>query len=52
MVFRWEAVVRLASQCGLDADVAGQVEEGPRRVILEEVDVVFESEELDLTPQE
>jgi phosphoribosylformylglycinamidine cyclo-ligase len=47
-----EAVTRLASECGLEADVAGRVEDGPRRVILEDVDVVFESEELDLTPQQ
>jgi phosphoribosylformylglycinamidine cyclo-ligase len=47
-----ETVSGLASKLGLEAQVAGRVEEGPRRVVLEEVDVVFESGELDLTPQE
>jgi phosphoribosylformylglycinamidine cyclo-ligase len=46
-----QAAVRLAAERGLDAHLAGQVEEGPRRVILEEIDVVFESQELDLTPR-
>jgi hypothetical protein len=31
--------------------VAGVVEDGPRRVVLEEIGVVFESDELDLAPQ-
>jgi len=44
-------VVRLASSLGLSAGVAGAVEEGPRRVLLEPVDVVFESGDMDLTPQ-
>jgi phosphoribosylformylglycinamidine cyclo-ligase len=44
-------VVRIASELGLSAAVAGAVEEGPRRVVLEPVDVVFESEALDLTPR-
>jgi len=43
-------VVRLASSLGLSAGVAGAVEEGPRRVLLEPVDVVFESADMDLTP--
>ena len=30
-------------ELGLEAGVAGGVEEGPRRVVLEPVDVVFES---------
>jgi phosphoribosylformylglycinamidine cyclo-ligase len=46
-----ETVTGLAAQHGLQARVAGIVEEGPRRVVLEEIDVVFESEELDLAPQ-
>jgi phosphoribosylformylglycinamidine cyclo-ligase len=43
-------VVGIASDLGLSAGVAGVVEHGPRRVILEEVDVVFESGDLDLGP--
>ena len=43
-------VVRLAGELGLEARVAGRVEEGPRRVIVEPVDVVFESESLRLSP--
>ena len=44
-------VVRAANALGLRAEVAGAVEAGPRRVILEPVDVTFESSELDLGPQ-
>jgi phosphoribosylformylglycinamidine cyclo-ligase len=44
-------VVRLAGEQGLTATVAGTVEEGPRRVVLEELDVVYESEELEFTPR-
>ena len=44
-------IVRIASGLGLDAGVAGIVEEGPRRVILEPVDVAFESGDMDLAPQ-
>jgi phosphoribosylformylglycinamidine cyclo-ligase len=47
-----ENVVKVANQQGLVADVAGHVEEGPRRVILEELDVTFDSEELDLGPSQ
>jgi len=43
-------VVRLASELGLRAHVAGHVEDGPRRVVLSEIDVVFEDEDLDLAP--
>jgi phosphoribosylformylglycinamidine cyclo-ligase len=43
-------VVRLATDAGFKADVAGAIEEGPRRVILSEIDVVFESDDMDLTP--
>jgi hypothetical protein len=44
-------VVRLATELGLSAGVAGVVEEGPRRVVLEPVDVVYESGQMDLTPR-
>ncbi len=44
-------VVRLAGEVGLSAGVAGVVEEGPRRVLLEPVDVVYESGAMDLTPR-
>lgn len=46
-----EEVVRIASALGLSALVGGTVEEGPRRVVLDEVGVVFESEDMDLTPR-
>lgn len=45
-----ERVVELAAALGLPALVGGRVEEGPRRVVLEPVDVTFESEDLDLAP--
>jgi phosphoribosylformylglycinamidine cyclo-ligase len=45
-----EAVVALCSELGLRAHVAGRVTEGPRRVVLNEIDVVFESGDLDLHP--
>ena len=44
-------VVELASQTGFSARVSGRVEDGPRRVRLEEPDVTFESGELDLGPR-
>jgi phosphoribosylformylglycinamidine cyclo-ligase len=44
-------VVRLASELGLAAGVAGTVEEGPRRVLLEPIDVAFESGDMDLAPR-
>jgi phosphoribosylformylglycinamidine cyclo-ligase len=44
-------VVRLATELGLHAQVAGAVEAGPRRVILAPADVVFESGDLDLSPR-
>ena len=44
-------VVRIASGLGLPAALAGVTEAGPRRVILEPVDVTFESGDMDLTPQ-
>jgi phosphoribosylformylglycinamidine cyclo-ligase len=43
-------VVATASRLGLEARVAGVVEEGPRRVVLEEVGVTFESGDMDLGP--
>jgi phosphoribosylformylglycinamidine cyclo-ligase len=45
-----ERVVALASELDLAAHVAGTVEPGPRRVVLEQVDVVFEDSDLDLAP--
>ncbi len=44
-------VVRHASELGLSAWVAGAIEPGPRRVVLEEIDLVYESGELDLAPR-
>lgn len=46
-----EAVTRLAADLGLASHVAGLVEDGPRRVVLEPVGVEFESAELDLAPE-
>jgi phosphoribosylformylglycinamidine cyclo-ligase len=46
-----EEVVGIASGLGLSARVAGAVEEGPRRVVLEPIGVVFESADMDLTPR-
>jgi phosphoribosylformylglycinamidine cyclo-ligase len=45
------AAVAHAEQLGLSAHVAGVVDEGPRRVVLSELGVVFESDDLNLTPQ-
>ena len=44
-------VVGHASELGLTAWVAGAVEPGTRRVVLEQIDVVYESDELDLAPR-
>jgi phosphoribosylformylglycinamidine cyclo-ligase len=44
-------VVRLASRLGLRAHLAGAVVDGPRRVILDPLDLVFESADLDLAPR-
>jgi phosphoribosylformylglycinamidine cyclo-ligase len=44
-----ERIVALAGELGLDALVAGRVEDGPRRVVLEPLDVVYESDELALS---
>jgi phosphoribosylformylglycinamidine cyclo-ligase len=46
-----EDVVAIASALGLRANVAGRIEKGPRRVVLDEVGVVFESGDMDLTPR-
>jgi phosphoribosylformylglycinamidine cyclo-ligase len=46
-----EEVVSIASGLGLQAGVAGAIEAGPRRVLLEPVDVTFESGDMELTPQ-
>jgi len=45
------AIVRSAEALGLSALVAGGVEEGPRQVILEPVDVRFAGDELELSGQ-
>jgi phosphoribosylformylglycinamidine cyclo-ligase len=44
-----EQAVRIARELGLDALVAGRVEEGPRRVLVEPLDVVYEGDELELS---
>jgi phosphoribosylformylglycinamidine cyclo-ligase len=44
-------VVELAHELGLDALLAGVVEQGPRRVILEPVGVTFAGEQLALAPE-
>jgi phosphoribosylformylglycinamidine cyclo-ligase len=44
-------VVEIARAVGHQAHVAGVVREGPRRVLLTEIDVVFESEDMDLGPR-
>jgi phosphoribosylformylglycinamidine cyclo-ligase len=44
-----ERAVQISERSGLHAIVAGTVEEGPRRVVLEPVDVVYEGHELDLS---
>jgi phosphoribosylformylglycinamidine cyclo-ligase len=43
--------VAAASELGFHAWMAGSVEEGPRRVMLSEIDVVYESGDLDLAPE-
>lgn len=45
-----QAVIDLAADLGLAAHVAGRVEPGPRRVILEPIGVTFETGDMDLTP--
>lgn len=46
-----EGVVAEARRLGLRAHLAGQVEPGPRQVVLEEIDVVYTGDAMDLTPQ-
>jgi phosphoribosylformylglycinamidine cyclo-ligase len=44
-----ERIVEIAQRLGLGALLAGRVEEGPRQVVLEPVDVRFTSDRLDLS---
>jgi phosphoribosylformylglycinamidine cyclo-ligase len=44
-----ERIVELARPLGLDAAVSGRVEEGPRQVVLEPVEVRFAGERLELS---
>ena len=44
-------VVRAARELGLDALLAGAVEEGPRQVVLEPLDVTYAGDQLALSPQ-
>jgi phosphoribosylformylglycinamidine cyclo-ligase len=46
-----QEVIAHAAGLGLGAHVAGTVQEGPRRVVLEELGIVFDSEDLDLSPR-
>ncbi len=46
-----EQVVSLCASLGLRAELAGVVTDGPRQVVLEPLDVVFESGDLDFTPR-
>jgi phosphoribosylformylglycinamidine cyclo-ligase len=46
-----DQVIGVASRLGFAAQLAGVVEAGPRRVVLEPNGVVFESADMDLTPQ-
>ena len=41
-----DVVLREAAALGMEASVAGAVEEGPRRVIIEPIDVVLEGDEM------
>jgi phosphoribosylformylglycinamidine cyclo-ligase len=45
----YEAIVECAAGLGLQAWVAGSVEEGPREVVLEPVDIRFAGGELELS---
>ncbi len=45
-----DQVVEIAQGLGHDALLAGRVEEGPRQVIVEPIDVVYADAELDLSP--
>ena len=46
-----DEVLSLCAELGLGAIAAGTVTEGPRRVVLEPVGVVYESDDLDFTPR-
>jgi phosphoribosylformylglycinamidine cyclo-ligase len=46
-----QEVVRIAAELGLRARSAGWVREGPRRVVLEPLGVVYDSDALDLGPR-
>jgi phosphoribosylformylglycinamidine cyclo-ligase len=46
-----QRVAEIANGLGYDAIVAGRVEDGPRQVIVEPIDVVYATDELDLAPQ-
>ena len=46
-----EDVVEIAGRLGLGAHVAGRVRSGPRRVVLTEIGVEYESDAMDLTPR-
>jgi phosphoribosylformylglycinamidine cyclo-ligase len=46
-----EEVVGIASRMNLSAHLAGVVEDGPRRVILEENGVTYDADAMDLTPR-
>lgn len=46
-----QRVVAMAADAGLDAIVAGVVEEGPRRVVIEPIGVVLEGDEMVLAPE-
>jgi phosphoribosylformylglycinamidine cyclo-ligase len=45
-----DQVATIASELGLKSQVAGVVEQGPRRVVLEQIGVTFESGDMDLGP--
>jgi phosphoribosylformylglycinamidine cyclo-ligase len=45
-------VAEIATKLGYSAIVAGRVEKGPRRVVIEPVGVTFASDEMDLTPRQ
>ena len=44
------AVVELALNLGFDAIIAGEVHDGPRQVMLEPLDVIYSSDDLQLAP--
>jgi phosphoribosylformylglycinamidine cyclo-ligase len=43
-----ERAVEISRSLGIDAWVAGRVEEGPKRVVIEPLNVAFEGDELQL----